>query len=93
LKDLLRAQRNMKTTFEGNIRQHPPQLPTNVNLIRNAAAVIMKMAFGYTVTPDDPLIKDAEETSKISGWAMAPGRWLVDYYPISKPFIHQEVQR
>lgn len=42
------------------------------------------MAFGYTVTENDPLIQDAEETSKISGWAMAPGKWLVEYFPISE---------
>ncbi|PFH47463.1 hypothetical protein AMATHDRAFT_67716 [Amanita thiersii Skay4041] len=49
---------------------------------RSAAGVIMKMAYGYTVTEDDPFIKVAEEGAKISGWATAPGRWLVDYYPI-----------
>ncbi|KAF8958869.1 cytochrome P450 [Flammula alnicola] len=50
---------------------------------RNAAAVIMKLAFGYTIESlDDPFIKVAEESSKISGWATAPGRWQVDYYPI-----------
>ncbi|KAG6917491.1 hypothetical protein DXG01_002355 [Tephrocybe rancida] len=48
----------------------------------NAAAVIMKMAYGYTVTADDPFIKVAEESSIISGQATAPGKWLVDYYPI-----------
>ncbi|KAF5380073.1 hypothetical protein D9615_006264 [Tricholomella constricta] len=49
---------------------------------RNAAAVIMKITYGYTVTSDDPFIEVAEEASKISGLATAPGRWLVDYYPI-----------
>ncbi|KAF8056530.1 cytochrome P450 [Lyophyllum atratum] len=49
---------------------------------RNAAAVIMKMAYGYTVTEDDPFIEVAEEASRISGIATAPGRWLVDYLPI-----------
>ncbi|KAJ6617622.1 cytochrome P450 [Mycena sp. CBHHK59/15] len=50
---------------------------------RNATAVIMKVAFGYTISGhDDPFISIAEQSSKISGWAMAPGRWLVDYWPI-----------
>ncbi|KAG6836306.1 hypothetical protein H0H93_009279 [Arthromyces matolae] len=49
---------------------------------RNATAVIMKMAFGYTVIENDPFIKVAEESSKISALATAPGKWLVDYYPI-----------
>ncbi|KAJ7936986.1 cytochrome P450 [Mycena leptocephala] len=50
---------------------------------RNATAVIMKVAFGYTVSgSEDPFISIADQSSKISGWAMAPGRWLVDYFPI-----------
>jgi hypothetical protein len=51
-------------------------------LYSNATAVIMKVAYGYTVGPDDLFIKVAEESSKISGWATTPGRWLVDYYPV-----------
>lgn len=43
----------------------------------------MKVAFGYSITQDDPFIKIAEEASKISGLATQPGRWLVDHYPIS----------
>ncbi|KAJ7710621.1 cytochrome P450 [Mycena rosella] len=50
---------------------------------RNATAVIMKVAFGYSITvAHDRFISVAEQSSNISGWAMAPGRWLVDYYPI-----------
>ncbi|KIK64003.1 hypothetical protein GYMLUDRAFT_161640 [Collybiopsis luxurians FD-317 M1] len=53
------------------------------HLRRNVAAVIMKAAYGYTLTENyDPFISVAEEAAKISGWALAPGRWLVDYYPI-----------
>ncbi|KAF7369534.1 Cytochrome P450 [Mycena venus] len=62
---------------------------------RNATAVIMKVAFGYTVSDgDDPFISIADQSSKISGWAMTPGRWLVDYFPILRfvpawfPFAH-----
>jgi hypothetical protein len=51
-------------------------------MYRNATAVIMKMAYGYTIGPDDPFVQLADESSKISGWATAPGRWLVDYYPV-----------
>ncbi|KAF5318740.1 hypothetical protein D9619_011049 [Psilocybe cf. subviscida] len=50
---------------------------------RNTAGVIMKLAFGYTVKDlDDSFITVAEESAKISGWATAPGRWMVDYYPL-----------
>ncbi|KAJ3913952.1 cytochrome P450 [Lentinula edodes] len=62
---------------------------------RNAAAVIMKITYGYTLTDsDDPFIRVAEESAQISGWALAPGRWMVDYYPIVRfipswfPFAH-----
>ncbi|KAJ7617103.1 cytochrome P450 [Roridomyces roridus] len=53
------------------------------HLRRNAAAVIMKIAFGYSISQEsDPFISAAEQSSKISVWAMEPGRWLVDYCPI-----------
>ena len=57
---------------------------------RNATAVIMKMAYGYTVGPDDPFVQLAQESSQISGWATTPGRWLVDYYPLGPyPLLSQ----
>jgi hypothetical protein len=34
----------------------------------------MKVAYGYTVGPNDPFVKVVEESSKISGWAHA---WTV----------------
>lgn len=43
----------------------------------------MKITYGYTLTDsDDPFIRVAEESAQISGWALTPGRWMVDYYPI-----------
>ncbi|KAK7054002.1 cytochrome P450 [Favolaschia claudopus] len=63
------------------LRETPAQFERHIR--RNATAVIMKVAFGYSVLDnDDPFISIADESSKISGWAMAPGRWLVDYLPI-----------
>ncbi|KAJ3772789.1 cytochrome P450 [Lentinula raphanica] len=53
------------------------------HLRRTIAAIIMKIAYGYSLTENnDPFIQIAEESARISGWALAPGRWLVDYYPI-----------
>ncbi|KZT20213.1 cytochrome P450 [Neolentinus lepideus HHB14362 ss-1] len=50
---------------------------------RNAAAVIMRVAYGYSVTEEnDFFVRTAEEASQISGLAMAPGRWLVNYFPL-----------
>lgn len=46
----------------------------------------MKLAFGYSVAEhDDFFVQAAEESSKISGFALAPGRWLVESYPLRKP--------
>ncbi|KAJ7117145.1 cytochrome P450 [Mycena epipterygia] len=68
------------------LRDAPQEYEQHIR--RNAAAVIMKVAFGYSISDgEDRFIafifpSVAEQSSKISGWAMAPGRWLVDYYPI-----------
>ncbi|KAG9220402.1 hypothetical protein CCMSSC00406_0006667 [Pleurotus cornucopiae] len=57
---------------------------------RNAAAVVMKMAYGYSILDeDDFFIGVAEEAAQISGWALAPGRWMVDYFPIRARFKRQ----
>ncbi|KAA1477740.1 cytochrome P450 [Dentipellis sp. KUC8613] len=50
---------------------------------RHAGTVIMMLAFGYTPKETgDFFIGSAEEASKVTGRASAPGRWLVEYYPI-----------
>lgn len=42
----------------------------------------MMITYGYQVTnSDDDFILAAEETSKITGRAMAPGRWMVESLP------------
>ncbi|KAG6867889.1 hypothetical protein C0993_009820 [Termitomyces sp. T159_Od127] len=74
-------QSELKVLLDG-FADNPKEFTKHIR--RNAAAVIMKMAFGYTVTENDPFIKVTEDTSKISGLAMAPGRWLVDYFPIMR---------
>ena len=48
-----------------------------------AASVIMMVAYGYKVSGlDDVFIEHARETSQITGQAMAPGRWLVESFPL-----------
>ncbi|KAJ7685083.1 cytochrome P450 [Mycena polygramma] len=50
---------------------------------RNAAAVIMKIAYGYPVTRnDDHFVAIAEEGIKIASMASGPGKWLVDSFPL-----------
>ncbi|KAJ6547459.1 cytochrome P450 [Mycena capillaripes] len=52
------------------------------HLRRNAAAVIMKIAYGYPVTRnDDHFVAIAEEGIKIASMASGPGKWLVDSFP------------
>ncbi|KAJ7046673.1 cytochrome P450 [Mycena alexandri] len=53
------------------------------HLRRNAAAVIMKVAYGYPVTRhDDHFVVIAEEGIQIASMASRPGKWLVDSFPI-----------
>ena len=52
-------------------------------IYRNAAAVIMHIAYGYTVKDfDDYFVTLAEECMRIASLAMKPGAWLVDSFPI-----------
>ena len=51
----------------------------------------MMVTFGYPVGgTDDSFVAAAQECAQITGWAMAPGRWLVEYLPISKPNSFQQ---
>ncbi|KAJ7940739.1 cytochrome P450 [Mycena leptocephala] len=52
------------------------------HLRRNAAAVIMKIAYGYPVARnDDHFVALAEEGIRIANKSSAPGKWLVDSFP------------
>ncbi|KAL0567928.1 hypothetical protein V5O48_014070 [Marasmius crinis-equi] len=58
----------------GNLFQH---------LRRNAAFVIMKVAYGYTISDyKDHFVELSEEIVKVGSLAQAPGKWLVDAIPI-----------
>jgi hypothetical protein len=49
---------------------------------RNAGAVILKIAYGWTVTDgDDELVANMLENLKLTNEVMQPGRWLVDVLP------------
>ncbi|KAJ7092962.1 cytochrome P450 [Mycena belliarum] len=63
-----------------SILRSPSQLPEHLR--RNAAAVIMKIAYGYSVTRnDDHFVALAEEGMRVGSLAGAPGKWLVDSLP------------
>ncbi|KAJ7108851.1 cytochrome P450 [Mycena crocata] len=50
--------------------------------LENAAAVIMKIAYGYSVTRnDDHFVALAEEGMRVGSLGGAPGKWLVDSLP------------
>ncbi|KAE8385720.1 cytochrome P450 [Aspergillus alliaceus] len=53
---------------------------------KEAGAVILKVAYGYTIQPHgpDPLVDLANEAMDLFCEAIAPGRWLVDTLPILK---------
>ncbi|KAK1224096.1 hypothetical protein PQX77_008426 [Marasmius sp. AFHP31] len=61
------------------------ETPENLfhHLRRNAAFVVMKVAYGYTINDDaDRFIRIAEEGIRVGSLATAPGKWLVDSIPI-----------
>ncbi|KAL0572611.1 hypothetical protein V5O48_009355 [Marasmius crinis-equi] len=61
------------------------QTPENLfqHLRRSAAFVIMKVAYGCTISDyNDHFVEMAEETNRIVSLAQAPGKWLVDSFPI-----------
>ncbi|KAF7353851.1 O-methylsterigmatocystin oxidoreductase [Mycena venus] len=63
-----------------NIVKFPEKLVEHLR--RNAAAVIMRIAYGYPVTQnDDHFIVTAEEHMRIGSVVGAPGKWLVDSLP------------
>jgi hypothetical protein len=52
-------------------------------VLRNGSTVILKLAYGYTVNGDDDrMLKLAHESVQLASLAGAPGRWLVDSFPI-----------
>ncbi|KAJ7215314.1 cytochrome P450 [Mycena haematopus] len=63
-----------------NIVSSPEKLVGHLR--RNAASVIMRIAYGYPVTRnDDHFVVVAEEHLRIGSLAFAPGKWLVDSLP------------
>ena len=53
--------------------------------LANAAFIIMKVAYGYTISDyNDRFVEIAEEAMRIGSLAAAPGKWLVDSIPISE---------
>ncbi|EJD00102.1 cytochrome P450 [Fomitiporia mediterranea MF3/22] len=53
------------------------------HLRKNAAAVIMHIAYGYTIkSSDDYFVAMAEESMRVASLAATPGKWLVDSFPI-----------
>ncbi|KAF9529950.1 cytochrome P450 [Crepidotus variabilis] len=66
--------------FADGLRTNPDQWQTYIR--RNAVGVIVKVAFGYRIESlSDSFVRIAEESSNITAQALAPGRWLVDYFP------------
>lgn len=57
-------------------------------VFRNAAAVIMKIAYGYTINKDqDYFVTLIEDFIKTGTFTSAPGRWLVDSFPFRNSLV------
>lgn len=63
------------------LARSPEQFVSHIR--RNAGAVILKVAYGWTVAEnDDYFVSLMEESFKVHAEIVKPGRWLVDTYPI-----------
>ena len=54
--------------------------------IREAGAVILKIAYGYNIEPhgSDPLVTLVNDAMEDFSLAAAPGKWIVDTVPFRK---------
>lgn len=61
----------------------PGDAPELTVIYRQAAAIILKVAYGYSVVPhgDDPLVDLIARAMGNLGAALVPGVWLVDFIP------------
>ncbi|OJI85071.1 hypothetical protein ASPTUDRAFT_54746 [Aspergillus tubingensis CBS 134.48] len=63
------------------VRDNPEGLQDHIR--KQAAAIILKVAYGYSVVPhgDDPLVDLIARAMGNLGAALVPGVWLVDFIP------------
>ncbi|KAF8582288.1 cytochrome P450 [Ramaria rubella] len=67
--------------FLRSLLQSPHNLTEHIR--RYAGAVILKVAYGYEVKSEhDYFLELAQATMKIGSAASAPGKWLVDSWPV-----------
>lgn len=61
----------------------PGTAPVLTAIYRQAAAIILKLAYGYSVVPhgNDPLVDLIGRAMGNLGEALVPGVWLVDFIP------------
>ncbi|GKZ31850.1 hypothetical protein AbraIFM66950_000761 [Aspergillus brasiliensis] len=67
--------------FLVRVRDNPEGLQKHIQ--KQAAAIILKLAYGYSVVPhgDDPLVDLIGRAMGNFGAALVPGVWLVDFIP------------
>lgn len=52
---------------------------------RYSGAVILKLAYGWTVTQNnDPFVRIVEDAFVLDSYINKPGRWMVDFFPLRK---------
>lgn len=73
--------------FLFRVLQDPENLQDHIRT--EAGAIILKVAYGYTIKPDGPdrLINLAETAMTQFSESAASGKWLVDVVPTCKPLI------
>ena len=68
-------------------------LITSAGLSSEAGAIILKLAYGYTIEPrkEDPLVDLADEALIQFSLSTTPGAWLVDVMPFRKSSCGNEI--
>lgn len=57
---------------------------------RNAGAVVLKLAYGWTVHDSkDRFVTLMEDAFVVQSHIVKPGKWLVDVFPICEPYREQ----
>ncbi|TFK98708.1 cytochrome P450 [Pterulicium gracile] len=84
------VQEHEARVFVDNLVQSPERLVQLLrrggnlmsDVARNAAAIIMRIGYGYDVkSDDDHFVTIAEEALRVGSAAGAPGKWMVDSLP------------
>ncbi|CUA75218.1 O-methylsterigmatocystin oxidoreductase [Rhizoctonia solani] len=79
--DYLPLQEHETKRLLGRLYRSPERFMQHIHLM--AGSVAIRMVYGYKVdSPDDRLVQAAEQVKAIFSDIMAPGRWMIEVFPL-----------